>query len=649
MSRPVWTPEPEQAAESAMARFAARVAALESAPALADPLALHAFSVEHGARFWRYLVEFLAIPFSGELEPALEGSDVETARFFVGLRLSYPEILLRSLAPTDGDWPAIIGLDEEGVAARLTRDEVRDRVGRLTSALQALGVGPGDRVAAVVRNRAETVVAALAVVACGATWSSVAPEMGAGATLDRLRQLRPTWLMGHTRWREQGRERSLEPLLTQLVGTLDARGIVLLDDGEVSLDLPIHRADALMAGSAGRADWVRRPFDHPLFILFSSGTTGPPKCIVHGHGGTAVEHLKELVLHTDVRQGDRLYYTTSTAWMMWNWLISGLGAGAAIVLHDGSVAWPEKDALLTRLAAVEPTHFGTSPAYLRYLVDAAVEVPPLPGLRAVMSTGSILYDGQYEAAMTRFGDIPVQSISGGTDIVGCFVLGSPVRPVYVGESQAISLGYDVRVALPDGAIARQGTGELVCAAPFPSRPVGLLNDPDGSRFHQTWFAATPGVWSHGDFLELTERGTARINGRSDGVLNIRGIRMGPAEIYRALQSVPEVVATLAIDQPWPRAIGGRRLVLLVVLQEGLSLDRALMRRMKKTIRDAASRNHVPDVVAQVAELPTTHSGKRSERAASDLLSGRPVRNLAALRNPASLEALRGIESLWPRG
>ncbi len=607
-----------------------------------SPAALQERALAEPEAFWGALLRWSGLPFSGAPEPVISGEGVEAARFFPEVRLSYAEALLDG-AGSSGDAVAITTVAEAGTS-HVTWAQLRDHVARAAAGLHRIGVKPGDRVVAVVRNVADSVVACLATNALGAIWSSTAPDLATDAILQRFAQLEPRWLVAHGRTRYQGRPLAVDlPALCDALPTLE--GVIDLD-GDAELAVEPHRWVDVCAGP-GLESFERRPFDHPLFILFSSGTTGAPKCIVHGQGGTLLEHVKEQRLHGDLRPRDALLYVTTAGWMMWNWLLSGLASGARVVLYDGSVTWPEEDSLLRVVAEERVTHFGTSPVYLQYLRDAGV-VPrerfDLTGLRAVMSTGSVLYPQQFDWFRESVGDTPLQSISGGTDIVGCFVLGHPDKPVVRGESQCVSLGYDVRVKT-DAGIERTGSGELVCVAPFPSRPVGLWNDPDGSRFHAAYFAENEGVWTHGDFLELTEAGGARILGRSDGVLNIRGVRIGPAEIYAVLQDFPEYAAAMALSQRDPRSPGGSRLVLLVVLQPGRSLDRPLVLKTKKALKTRASAYHVPAVVAAVSDLPTTQSGKRSERAAQDTLDGRPVRNAHALRNPGVLDELRAHPDL----
>jgi acetoacetyl-CoA synthetase len=557
-----------------------------------DQAALHAFSVQDQRAFWLLLLDWSQLAVEGSPKPVCTSDVCEEATFFPELRLSYAEALLAG----DPDAPAIVAHHANAPPDRLTRGELRERVLATAAYLRARGVAPGDRVAAVAGNNAEAVVAALACAALGATFSTAAPEMGAPAVLARFEQLQPKLLMADT------------------------------EVDEVAAGLPALEAVVpLVAGAAGAEPPLERfPFNHPLFILFTSGTTGAPKCVVHGAGGTLLEHVKEHRLHVDLRPGERLFFHTSAAWMMWNWQLSALASGAEIVLYDGPIAGPDT---LWRIVEQERVNvFGTSPPYLRLCEDSAYSpraVHDLGALRAVLSTGSILHDGQYDWVGEHVGGVRLQSISGGTDIIGCFVLGSPALPVKRGWIQCRSLGMDVQ----------SEDGELVCRNPFPSRPLHLLNDGDGSRFHATYFAQNPGVWTHGDLIEFDGEGHARMHGRSDGVINVHGQRIGPAEIYRALHSVPEVVEAMAVERQ-------EQLLLLVVLRPGIELDGRLIVRIRREIARANTPAHVPELVVRVDELPTTHSGKRSERAARDALTDARAVNTEALANPGSLAAIR---------
>ncbi len=620
-----------------------------------DDHALYAFSTSDYSSFWRLFVAWISPLVEGAIEPVCTDAGCETARFFPNLRLSYAENLLRSHGPADDLRIAITSVDEEGQSLHLSKGELRDRVRRLAQAFVGLGIEPGDRVVAMARNTTETVVACLAATSIGAVWASTAPDFGTEATLSRFRQLEPKLLLAHPSYPYHGVRRDMLGRIADVARALPSiKRIVLLQRPEgtaTNAEFSFAVASDLIEQTPQIADglaWPRFPFNHPLFILFSSGTTGAPKCIVHGAGGTLLEHLKEHRLHGNLGPHDKIYFHTSCGWMMWNWLISALATGAEIVLYDGSVSFPEPDSLLKAMAHENVTIFGTSAAYLQYCKDAGLvpkSTAPMPRLRAIQSTGSILWDSQYDWILENFKEtVAIQSISGGTDIIGCFVLGSPNLPVYRGESQCVSLGCDIRAMTPEGAV-RPGTGELVCLNPFPSRPLCLFGDPDGKRFHEAYFSQHRGVWTHGDFVELTDRGTARILGRSDGTLNVRGVRIGPSEIYQIVLDIPGVQAAMAVEQMTQREPGGSRLVLLVVLAAGTMLDRPLMHKIKRELSSRASANHVPSVIAQVSALPTTHSGKYSERAARDVLNGRQAANLTALRNPDCLAEIGNLEAL----
>jgi acetoacetyl-CoA synthetase len=636
----------------------ARYIDAKGGPTIRDYTSLHAFSIEDIGSFWMHFMAWSEIPTSGSLTPALEGSGVEKARFFPNIRLSWAENVLR--AEVDEHAPAVIGRDESGGRVELAWRDLRIRVRALAAALEARGLAEGDRVAAVVRNSIDAVVACLAVTSLGGIWASVAPDMGAEAALSRFTQLQPKFLFTHAGTFSNGIGVAV-PKAALAEGLASLECLVSIESDDLATDPHRVRSETTLGemeregmrlGPDLAAPFKRFRFDHPLFVLFSSGTTGPPKCIVHGHGGTLLEHLKEHRLHGDLSPRDRLLFHTSTGWMMWNWTVSALAAGTTLILYDGSVSYPRRDALLQIVAEERATLFGTSPAYLQYLVDAGVSKKDglLTSLREMYSTGSVLPPPLHRWAKEHLADVPLQSISGGTDILGCFVLGSPWMPTHEGESSCIGLGFDVRAWGEHGPIA-VGRGELVCVRPFPSRPVAFFADPMGIRFHDAYFSQHEGVWTHGDMIELTSYGTARVLGRCDGMLNIRGIRIGPAEIYEVLtQTVSEVTAAMAVDEEAPREPGGKRLVLFVILRPGLSLDRPLTFRIKKELKKRASAAHVPAVIVQVDELPITFSGKRSEAAMQDALNGREVRNRAALRNPTSIDdALRRLARLETRG
>jgi acetoacetyl-CoA synthetase len=613
----------------------------ETGERFSDPAAFHDFSVRDHRRFWLLFLDWSGILREGSHEPVCTDEDCERAEFFPELRLSYVENLLRSADPAALDRPALVARHADRPPDRLSRRELRDRVRGAAAQLAGLGIGEGDRVAAVAGNNAEVAIGGLAAAALGATFSTAPPDMGTPALLSRFEQLAPTVLLANLSGGADAAAATLPERLPELARALPSlAAVVALDDGPIptGLGLPVERlADQAHAQASDDPGWRRFAFNHPLFVLFTSGTTGPPKCLVHGAGGTLLEHVKEHRLHVDLGPTDTLFFHTSAAWMMWNWQLSALASGAAIVVYDGPLTGPET---LWRLVAEERvTVFGTSPPYLQLCEESGYSPAgelDLARLRSVLSTGSVLHDWQYDWVREHVGALPLQSISGGTDIVGCFVLGNPNLPVRRGMIQCRSLGLDVQ-ALP-GAAQPPGSrvGELVCRNPFPSRPLRLLGD-DGSRFHDAYFDQNPGVWTHGDLIEIDDAGQARIHGRTDGVVHVQGVRIGPSEIYRALRGVPEVRSAMAVEQAHSDLRGQPRLVLLVVLMTPIALDGRLAMRIRREIARYASPLHVPELVVQVAELPTTHSGKPSDRAARDAVNGAPVGNLEALANPGSVD------------
>jgi acetoacetyl-CoA synthetase len=607
--------------------------------------ALHEWSVGSPDDFWRTLLTWSDLVVEGSAEPVRTGDDVEGARFFPHLRLNYAENLLRTLPGAGDDAPALTSVHGDGTVDRLTRGGLRRAVRRTSRALADLGTGPGDTVLAIAPNSAGTAVAALAVAALGATLSTATPDMGPTTLVGRFGQVGAgTALVDRTGLGQDGAGPD-EVLATVLAGLPTVRRVLLLDDGPLpALDgVSVASLAALVAAvppdDPGPA-WPRQAFDSPLFVMFSSGTTGPPKAMVHGAGGTLLEHVKEHRLHGDLGPGDTLYFHTTTAWMMWNWQLSALAVGAHVVVYDGPVRGPET--LWELVADHGVTVFGTSPAYLQLGQDAGLrpaEAVDLSRLRAVLSTGAVLHEWQFDWVAETVGPVPLQSISGGTDIIGCFVLGAPDLPVRRGRSQTRSLGLDVAAVDEDGHEVVGRVGELVCRRPFPSRPVGFLRDPDGRRFHDAYFADHPGMWTHGDLVEFDADGSSRLHGRSDGVLNVDGLRIGPSEIYTVLRQLPEIADAMAVEQRDDSRPGGSRMVLLVVLREGARLDGGLDRTIRRTLRREASAAHVPSLVVAVGDLPLTHNGKRSERAARDAVNGDPVANAVALRDPGCLEEI----------
>jgi acetoacetyl-CoA synthetase len=626
------TPFPAKSGKSQLSDFVAFCES-KTGRSFEGPQGFDAWAVESFREFWRLFLAWADPLRSGEPEPVCTTDECETAAFFPNLSLSYAENLLAARSSEDDERIAVVAHHGDGSRRELSRRELREQVRRLAAHMRGMGIEQGDRVVAIAANTPEAMVGALAAATLGATFSSAAPEMGAPAILSRFEQLQPKLLLagGH------------EALGTVVTSLPSLRVAIALDDDPAPEDLriPLHRLSQLLASPPPEPlaeGWERFPFNHPLFILFTSGTTGAPKCIVHGAGGTLLEHLKEHRLHGDLGPEDALFFQTSAAWMMWNWQLSALACGARVVTFDGPLAGP---GTLWEIVAEEGvTVFGTSPPYLQLCQDSGYsprQAAPSRALRSVLSTGSVLRDWQYDWVAEEVGPVKLQSISGGTDIVGCFVLGHPELPVRRGMIQCRSLGLDVQALATDSTPSDSAIGELVCRNPFPSRPLGLLGDLDGSRFHAAYFAANAGVWTHGDLIEFDADGQARIHGRSDGVLNIQGVRIGPSEIYQALREVPEVAEAMAVEQ---ERDGAARLVLLAVLREGTRLNPELTLRIRRTIGTQTTALHVPELVAAVESLPVTHSGKRSERAGRDAVGGRAPANERALANPGSLTEIR---------
>jgi acetoacetyl-CoA synthetase len=647
MNQPLWQPSPERIARTRLVAFLRQIAA-DWGIHIDTYEALHAWSIDHMDQFWESVWRFGQVIGERGAGPVLvDGDRMPGARFFPEARLNFAENLLRRDPGADAGADAIVFRDESGAGRRLDHAGLRDRVARLSRALRAEGVGVGDRVAGFLPNMPEAVVAMLATASLGAVWSSCSPDFGVTGVLDRFGQIEPKVLFCADGYRYGGKTLdSLErvasfarelPTLTRVVvcanltptPALDALAglpAVRLDD--YALPEPVPEPDI---------DFVRVPFHSPLYVMFSSGTTGKPKCIVHGVGGTLLQHIKEHQLLCDVQPGDRVFYFTTLGWMMWNWLVSALASQATLLLYDGSPFHPDGNVLFDFIQDQRGTLFGTSAKFIDALANARLDpasTHDLSSVRTITSTGSPLSPEGFDYVYQHIErDVCLSSISGGTDILGCFVGGNPIGPVWRGEIQARCLGMATAVLDEDGQPVRQRKGELVCTRPFPSMPLGFWNDPGDVRYRAAYFERFPGVWCHGDFAELTEHGGVIIYGRSDATLNPGGVRIGTAEIYRQVEQLDEIEESLVIGQDWK---GDVRVVLFVRLKAGVTLDEALIARIKRQIRDGTTPRHVPAKVLAVRDIPRTKSGKIVELAVREVVHGRPVKNETALANPEAL-------------
>jgi len=649
MSEPLWRPAPERVAASRMDAFR-RFINQRHDLALADYAELHQWSVSAVDAFWQAVADFFAVDFSTPPQRVLDNPDaMPGAQWFAGAELNFAAHLLRRR----DDHPALVAISEDGQREQLSYAELAARAAGLQQHLLKLGVQPGDRVAALMPNTWQTVVGMLAAASIGAVWSSCSPDFGAQGVVDRFGQIEPRVLIACSGYRYAGKQLDMSSKLAEILPQLGGlQQLIIVPYGGVepclaefaSVVSTAHWDD--VSQPAGSPAFTALPFAQPLYILYSSGTTGVPKCIVHGAGGTLLQHLKEHGLHTDLGSEDVLFYFTTCGWMMWNWLVSGLALGATLVLYDGSPFEPSAERLIDLIDEENISVFGTSAKYLAALEKAGVEPNrshQLSRLKAVLSTGSPLAHEGFDYVYRCFkADLCLSSISGGTDIVSCFALGNPTAPVWRGELQCKGLGMAVEVWDDEGQRLAEGKGELVCSKPFPSMPLGFWKDEDGSRFRAAYFERFPGVWAHGDYAEETPHGGLIIHGRSDAVLNPGGVRIGTAEIYRQVEKVEAVLESLAIGQQWQ---GDVRVVLFVRLREGMELDAALEAEIRQVIRANATPRHVPAKIIAVSDIPRTRSGKIVELAVRNVVHGLPVKNTDALANPEALELFRDLSDL----
>lgn len=648
MNKPIWEPGSERVERANISRFMRFVRESTGNDDIRRYAPLYDFSVRHPDRFWSLVWEFCGIRAHGEMEPVLvDREKMPGARWFPNVTLNFAQNLLRY----KDDRCAIVFRNEWGHKREYTYAELHAEVGRLAHALRNAGVGVGDRVAGFLPNIPETVVAMLATTSLGATWSSCSPDFGIRGVVDRFGQITPKVLFTTDQYGYAGKRFDCLGKIRDVLGELPSvETLVVIPYGGDAPALDGLRGAVAWPDFLGEGEhppeFVALPFDHPLYVMYSSGTTGVPKCIVHGAGGTLIQHLKELVLHTDLKREDRIFYYTTCGWMMWNWLVSSLAVGATLVLYDGSPSHPDGNALWDLADEVGISVFGTSAKWISAIEKAGVrprETHKLIHLKTILSTGSPLapesYDYVYRDIKER---VLLASISGGTDIVSCFALGCPVLPVYRGELQCRGLGMKVEILDDAGTPVRGEKGELACTAPFPSMPVFFWNDPDGAKYRGAYFSRVPGVWCHGDHALLTAHDGVIIYGRSDATLNPGGVRIGTAEIYRQVEQVPEVLESVAVGQQWG---DDERVILFVRLREGIVLDDALRDRIARQIRANTTPRHVPAKILQVADIPRTISGKITEIAVRDTIHGREVKNTDALANPQALGWFRGIADL----
>ncbi len=647
MTAPLWTPDQARCERTQLYHFMQQLNRSHHL-SLNSYDSLYQWSIDNTQAFWSALWDYAGVIASERGEVVLEHPDrMPGARWFPDARLNFAENLLRYR----DDRPAVIFRGEDDTRIELSHAELYRQVAQLASALRRQGVGKGDRVSGFMPNVPATLIGMLATASIGAIWSSCSPDFGINGVLDRFGQVAPKVLLTTDGYRYNGKVlNSLERVQGIAHALHSVETIVVAPFIESTPDISqLERAvlwDDFIDDDAEEIVFEQLPFDHPLYVMYSSGTTGVPKCIVHSAGGTLLQHLKEHILHTDVGRDDRLFYYTTCGWMMWNWLVSGLATGCTLVLFDGSPFAPAPSVLWDIAEQERISIFGTSAKYIAALEKAGVkprESHDLSALKAVLSTGSPLAHESFDYVYRDIKqDLQLSSISGGTDIVSCFALGCPIRPVYAGELQCRGLGMAVEIFDDNGRPVRGDKGELVCTKPFPSMPIGFWNDPDGRKYHDAYFAQFDNIWAHGDYGEITEHDGLIIHGRSDAVLNPGGVRIGTAEIYRQVEKVEGVIESLCIGQPWDNDV---RVVLFVRLQEGLELDDQLIKTIKDSIRANTTPRHVPAKVIQVADIPRTISGKIVELAVRKVVMGEAVKNKDALANPEALELFRNLPEL----
>ena len=630
----VWTPSQDQILNSNLKKFTEFVEE-NTGKHFKSYDELHHFSISN-PEFWRFIIEFCKV--EGEWNgPIYEGENIFSAKWFPQSKLNFAENMLKNRSDNE----ALVFRCEDRISETLSFAELYNQVSKTAQHLKELGVTKGDRVAGFLPNFAGSIVAMLATASVGAIWSSCSPDFGEQGVIDRFGQIEPKVLFCVDGYFYNGKTHNCLDKIKSFTARLPSlKQIVIFDYASLSnivINNSISYQEILENYEAIEIGFERVGFDHPLYIMYSSGTTGVPKCIVHGHGGTLVQHLKEHQLQTNISSGDRVFYFTTCSWMMWNWLVSALGTGATIMLYDGSPTYPDNTVLWQFAEEEEFSHFGTSAKYIETLMKDDVNpsaIFKLSNLKVICSTGSPLSAECYDYIYNNVGYVHLASISGGTDIVSCFVLGVPNIPVRRGEIQGAGLGMAVEIWDDSGRVNRGERGELVCTKPFPSRPVKFWNDIDGRKYHAAYFDRFEGVWAHGDFAEQTPDGGYIIYGRSDATLNPGGVRIGTAEIYRQVDRVKEVLESIVIGQIWE---SDTRIVLFVKLREGINLTETLADTIKKLIKNNCTSRHVPSKILQVEDIPRTKSGKIVEIPVRDIVHGREVKNKEALANPEALD------------
>mgnify|MGYP001605098224 CR=1 FL=1 len=647
MGEPLWTPSTLRVQQANITRFM-RLVQMERDPAVTDYRSLYRFSIDSPKAFWRAMWEFGGVIGETGKRTVEDFELMPGARWFPDASLNFAENMLRYR----DDREALVFRSETGHGSTLTYQQLYQQVAGVAASLRAMGIEPGDRVAGYLPNLPETIIAMLAATSIGAIWSSCSPDFGINGVVDRLGQIEPKVLFCAAAYTYNGKQHdclSKVREIQQRIGSLQKTVVVPYVEPEPDL-AGLENAELLSSFSDQNAtdiEFTRLPFDHPVYILYSSGTTGAPKCITHGAGGTILQHLKELMLHSDIKRSDRFCYYTTCGWMMWNWMVSGLMTGTTVILYEGSPFYPGPEAMFDLLDDLEISVFGTGAKAISAWQKAGVkprETHSLASLKTILSTGSPLSPENFDYVYTDIkGDLCLASIAGGTDIVSCFVLGCPILPVYRGEIQCLGLGMAVEICRDDGSFADVNeTGELCCRQPFPSMPVCFWGDEDGSKYKSAYFEQYPDIWAHGDFARITGHGGMVIFGRSDATLNPGGVRIGTAEIYRQVESLDEVVESICVGQDWDDDV---RVVLFVVLRNGLKLDDELSARICKVVRNNATPRHVPAVIIQVSDIPRTVSGKIVELAVRNVIHGRAVKNVDALANPEALDLYKDLPEL----